>query len=88
MPPTVMSAELNVPVYREQADGGIRIPLALTQDDLASWIGASREAVSKALRPARTRGWIETGRRTVLILDLAALCNWALQPLAARKSQI
>jgi CRP-like cAMP-binding protein len=62
--------------YGEQSDRGVRISLALTQDDLASWIGASREAVSKALRSLRMRGWIETGRRTVLILDVAALRAW------------
>src|SRR5207244_2778441 len=32
--------------YGQHADGGVRISLALTQDELASWIGASREAVS------------------------------------------
>lgn len=59
--------------YGELADEGIRISLALTQDDLASWIGASRESVSKALRSLRQRGLVETGRRRVLVLDLAAL---------------
>lgn len=51
----------------------VRITLALTQEELASWVGASREAVSKALRTLRARGWIETGRRSVIVHDLPAL---------------
>ncbi len=54
-------------------DGVIIISLALTQEELAGWTGASREAVSKAFRSLRRRGWIETGRRTVMIRNLAAL---------------
>ncbi|MGI8330725.1 Crp/Fnr family transcriptional regulator [Actinomadura scrupuli] len=53
--------------------GSVRITLALTQEELASWVGASREAVSKALRTLRARGWIETGRRRVIVHDLPAL---------------
>jgi CRP-like cAMP-binding protein len=59
--------------YGEHADEGVRISPALTQVELASWIGASRESVSKALRALRQRGLVETSRRRVLILDLAAL---------------
>ena len=52
---------------------GVRITLPITQDDLAGWIGASREAVVKAPRSLRTRGWIETERRAVVIQDVEAL---------------
>lgn len=52
---------------------GVRITLSLTQEDLASWVGASREAVVKALGTLRSRGWITTERRSVVIRDLAAL---------------
>ena len=52
---------------------GLLISLALTQHELASWVGASREAVSATLAMLRARGWIETGRRTVVVRDLAAL---------------
>jgi len=64
--------------YGRHDERGVLIPLALTQSDLASWVGASREAVSAALRSMRTRGWIETGRRRLLICDLAALRQLAL----------
>lgn len=52
---------------------GTRIDLPLSQDELAGWTGASREAVSKALQHLRGRGWIETGRRNIIVLDLHGL---------------
>jgi CRP-like cAMP-binding protein len=51
----------------------VRIDLPLTQEELAGWAGASREAVTKALHSLRELGWIETGRRTVTIRDIDAL---------------
>ncbi|SEG43169.1 cAMP-binding domain of CRP or a regulatory subunit of cAMP-dependent protein kinases [Thermomonospora echinospora] len=56
-----------------QPPGSVRITLNLTQEELAGWVGASREAVSKALRTLRGHGWIETGRRRVIVHDLQAL---------------
>jgi CRP-like cAMP-binding protein len=56
-----------------QPAGSVRITLNLTQEELAGWVGASREAVSKALRTLRGHGWIETGRRRVIVHDLQAL---------------
>jgi CRP/FNR family cyclic AMP-dependent transcriptional regulator len=53
--------------------GAVRIALPLSQDELAGWIGASREAVSKALGVLRTAGWIRTSRLQVVVLDLGAL---------------
>src|SRR5918995_4323940 len=50
--------------------GGIEIRLPLSQEELASWVGASREAVSKAFGLLRTLGIVETGRRRVTVLDL------------------
>jgi CRP-like cAMP-binding protein len=55
--------------FGEECDDGIEITLPLTQEDLANWCGASREAVSKALTQMRTLGWIETRRRVVVITD-------------------
>src|SRR5215218_3810027 len=55
-----------------EPDGqGVRIAVALSQDELAGWVGASREAVAKALRVLRDRGFLVTGRRTMtgLVLD-------------------
>jgi CRP-like cAMP-binding protein len=59
--------------FGEPYQGGVMITLHLTQEELAGWVGASREAVSKALRSLRSRGWIETRRRTVIVHNLEAL---------------
>jgi CRP/FNR family cyclic AMP-dependent transcriptional regulator len=59
--------------YGEPNNGGVRVALPLSQDELAGWTGASREAVSKALRSLRDRGLIETGRRRVIIHDMEGL---------------
>jgi CRP-like cAMP-binding protein len=60
--------------FGEQVEGGgVRIDLPLSQDELAGWTGSSREAVSKALQHLRSRGWIETGRRTITVTDVDAL---------------
>src|SRR5439155_16402466 len=59
--------------FGEQTGDSLRISLPLSQDELAGWVGASREAVTKSLAALRARGWIETSRRTVIIRDLTAL---------------
>jgi CRP-like cAMP-binding protein len=63
-----LSSEHGVP-----ADGGMRIELSLTQDELARWTGATRETVSRALRLMRQLGWVSTDHRTITVLDSAAL---------------
>ena len=59
--------------FGEPDGNGVRISVALSQDELAGWVGASREAVAKALRVLRDRGYITTGRRTMTVLDLDGL---------------
>lgn len=59
--------------FGERIPDGLRIGLPLSQDELAGWTGASREAVTKALRTLRAEGWISTGRLHVIVHDLAAL---------------
>jgi CRP-like cAMP-binding protein len=54
-------------------DGEILLPL--TQEELASWAGASIESVGRALQQMRKLGWIETGRRTIRVLDRASLAG-------------
>ena len=55
----------------------VDIGLAITQDELAAWAGASREAVAKAMALLRTLGWVQTERRRILVLDLPALRRYA-----------
>jgi CRP/FNR family transcriptional regulator, cyclic AMP receptor protein len=52
---------------------GVHIELAITQEELAAWTGASREAVIRALRTLRELGWIETRRRGVTLLEVEQL---------------
>jgi CRP-like cAMP-binding protein len=59
--------------YGEPNDDEIRIALALSQEELACWVGASREAICKALKTLRCCGWVHTERRSITILDLEAL---------------
>lgn len=59
--------------FGEPTADGVKIALPFTQDELAGWTGASREAVSKALGVLRAAGEIRTGRMSVVVLDLPAL---------------
>lgn len=59
--------------YGEPTEGGIRITLPLTQEDLGGCTSSSRAGVTAALRTMRELGWIATERRRVTVLDLAAL---------------
>lgn len=51
----------------------VEIRSPFTQQELAEWVGVSREAIVLALRELRNRGVIETGRRTIRLLDIDQL---------------
>jgi CRP/FNR family transcriptional regulator, cyclic AMP receptor protein len=59
--------------HGEPTAEGLRVAMPVTQAELADWVGASREGVSDALRRLRDNGAIETGRRVLLVRDVAAL---------------
>jgi CRP-like cAMP-binding protein len=59
--------------YGEESGEGIRITLPISQEELAGWAGASREAISKALHDLRAVGLIETHRRHIVVLDAEQL---------------
>ena len=59
--------------YGETSGDGVRIALAITQSELAGWVGCSREAVNKALHRLRDRGLISIGRGHITVLDLEGL---------------
>jgi CRP-like cAMP-binding protein len=59
--------------FGEPTPEGTRIALPLSQDELAGWTGASREAVSKALGTLRAEGAISTSRLHVVVRDRDAL---------------
>ena len=54
-------------------DRGIRLPMRVTQQDLAALVGASRERTNRALVAFKRRGWISMDaqlRMTLLRPDL------------------
>jgi CRP/FNR family transcriptional regulator, cyclic AMP receptor protein len=55
--------------FGEPVAEGTSVALPLSQDQLASWCGASREAAVRALRALRTLGVISTGRHSVVVHD-------------------
>jgi CRP/FNR family transcriptional regulator, cyclic AMP receptor protein len=57
----------------EHRGSGLEITLALSQDDLAAWVGATREATSRALGRLRAEGALTTGRQRIVLTDLPAL---------------
>jgi CRP/FNR family cyclic AMP-dependent transcriptional regulator len=59
--------------YGRPSEHGVRIDLPITQEELASWVGSSREGVNKALHTLRGLHWVETERRSLTVLDLEAL---------------
>ena len=65
--------ELAADYGRPQPGGGVLIDLPITQEELASWVGSSREGVNKALHTLRGLHWVETERRAITVLDMDAL---------------
>lgn len=54
-------------------NGRVEIALPLTQDEMAAWLGCSRESLVRALHLLREMEVIETGRRRIAIVDLERL---------------
>ncbi|HZX54961.1 MAG TPA: Crp/Fnr family transcriptional regulator, partial [Ilumatobacteraceae bacterium] len=59
--------------YGEPCDGGVRISLGISQEELAGWAGASREATSKALHDLRAMNLIDTERRHITVRSVDRL---------------
>ena len=65
------------PLPPGQESGAPGILVRLTQAELASRIGVSRETVDRALRNWRNRGIVATGNRRIVIRDVQALARIA-----------
>jgi CRP/FNR family transcriptional regulator len=65
---------------RATLDGGVLIDTSVTQQQLASMIGAGREALARLFTNWRGAGTIELRRRQVVILDQPALRALAGEP--------
>jgi CRP/FNR family cyclic AMP-dependent transcriptional regulator len=57
----------------EHRGSGVEVTLAVSHDDLAAWVGATREATSRALGRLRAEGCLTTGRQRIVLTDLPAL---------------
>jgi CRP/FNR family cyclic AMP-dependent transcriptional regulator len=72
---------------RDEERGRVRIPLRLTQSDLASIIGTSRERVNQVMVRFKERGYLSVDRAYhITVHDRAALaqrCGWGTPSWAA-----
>jgi CRP/FNR family transcriptional regulator, cyclic AMP receptor protein len=59
--------------YGETVDGGVAVAMPISQDELASWTGASRAGVAQGLQTLRELGWLSTERRRIVLHDPLAL---------------
>jgi CRP/FNR family cyclic AMP-dependent transcriptional regulator len=58
-------------LHGEDFDGG-RV-VRISQEELASFLGVSRQAVNEQLQDWKAKGWVTLGRGTVTVRDAAAL---------------
>lgn len=70
-------AELSAAYVPPAADGTIEIGPPLSQEELGSWMDASRETVARALNGLRREGLIRTGWRRITVVDLPRLRTFA-----------
>jgi CRP-like cAMP-binding protein len=49
------------------------VTLRISQEDLATFLGVSRQAVNQQLQAWKARGWVELGRGSVTVRDEAAI---------------
>lgn len=60
--------------------GGVRVEHGLTQEELAHYVGASRESVNRTLAALTLRSVIRLEPRAIIITDLAQLRHKAGEP--------
>ena len=61
--------------FRRHGPNADLIELPITQDELASWIGATREATARSLATFRKAGAISTGRNKIVLHGLDSLTS-------------
>ena len=59
--------------YGIASDDGIDLDVPLSQQQLAAWVGVTREAVSAGLRQLREQEAVATGRMSITLLDVERL---------------
>jgi CRP-like cAMP-binding protein len=63
--------------FGSQEAGLLRVTHDLTQEEIAQYVGASRETVNKALADFAHRGWLRLEGKSVLIMDPERLARRA-----------
>ena len=58
-------------LHGEAVEGGRRV--RISQEEVASFLGVSRQMVNEQLQEWKSKGWVALGRGTVTVLDAAAL---------------
>jgi len=71
---------------RAPASGGIR--LSMSQQDMARFLGLSRQVVNQYLQQWKAQGWVELGRGRITLLDLGALQAIAAGDSASRGPRV
>jgi CRP/FNR family cyclic AMP-dependent transcriptional regulator len=56
-----------------ETETGIVVEMPISQDELASWTGASRAGVTQALQSMRELGWLTTERGRLVVNDVDAM---------------
>ncbi len=59
--------------YGEPEESGLAVSMPISQDELASWTGASRAGVAAGLQTLRELGWVSTERRRIIVHDADSL---------------
>ena len=74
IPVRVAQRLIELSAQLERHGGGmVSGEITVTHDDLAGWVGATRESTTRALAMFRRQGLIETGRGRLVVLDRAGL---------------
>lgn len=60
--------------HGEPGEGGVVVRRSISQQDLADWAAVSRDGVVRALAELRSNGWVETGRRRIVVRQLELVC--------------
>jgi CRP-like cAMP-binding protein len=60
-------------------DGRDGRTMRISQEELASFLGVSRQSVNEQLQAWKARGWVGLGRGTITVIDAGALRK-AVQP--------
>jgi len=63
--------------FGRPAATGVRVDLAVSQGDLASMVGGSRQRVNRALRQMQRLGILQLGPQRLLVLDVGGLDDMA-----------